>query len=113
MPQPQVPAVVGELTAAPEASRTAPDLTTSPDGSPSARDGVGSPDPPATAHDLTAALEALIRGATVGEDALFGVIPILGEPSGQRELDGWVDTAVDLLRAVAEAAQELDARAHR
>ena len=44
------------------------------------------------------------------EDDLFSVIPILGEPVGQRLLDDWVDQAVDLLRAIGESASELDQR---
>jgi hypothetical protein len=57
-----------------------------------------------------AALGALAEAAVTGEDDLFGVIPVLAEPTGQRVLDGWVDAAVDLLRAVVESSDEIRGR---
>lgn len=62
------------------------------------------------ARAALAALGALAEAAVTGEDDLFGVIPVLAEPTGQRVLDGWVDAAVDLLRAVVESSDEIRGR---
>lgn len=53
------------------------------------------------------ALAGLSRAALSAEDALFATVPVLGEPLGQRSLDAWVDQCVDVLRAIADLAEEI------
>ena len=36
------------------------------------------------------------------EDALFSLLPVLGDPDLQRAVDQWIDQAVDTTRALAE-----------
>ena len=62
-----------------------------------------------TGSDVTA-VRALAAAARQGADDLYSVIPILGQPAGQRVLDEWVDAGVDLLQAIEAAADELAAR---
>lgn len=52
-------------------------------------------------------LGGLTAACTRAEESLFATIPILGEPTSQKVLDDWVDHGVDLVRALADHAQEL------
>ena len=66
------------------------------------------PSPPESAFvaGLDAALRALGGIARDTEDALFSLLPVLGDPDLQRAVDQWIDQAVDTTRALAAAATE-------
>lgn len=60
-------------------------------------------------HALTeasAALGGVGQALAAAEDDLLSCLVVMGEPDPQRELDGWVDQVVDLLRAVDEVATQ-------
>lgn len=111
MPQPESvperprPGVAG--SAGPEAALLPGPRTGGDAGSGAAASGAAAS---GAAWAALAALGALAEAAVTGEDDLFGVIPVLAEPTGQRVLDGWVDAAVDLLRAVVESSDEIRGR---
>jgi hypothetical protein len=48
------------------------------------------------------------RHALASADELFAVDPLLGDPTVQREVDSFVEQAVDALRAVAMMAAPAD-----
>ncbi|HQH07280.1 MAG TPA: hypothetical protein PK428_05685 [Phycicoccus sp.] len=52
-------------------------------------------------------IDRLIAACQEAEDALFGTVPILGEPLAQATIDHWVDQGVDATRRLAGHAREL------
>lgn len=65
---------------------------------------------PALVAGLDAALRGLTGIAEDAEDALFSLLPVLGDPDLQRAVDQWIDQAVDTTRALAAAAAEESTR---
>ncbi len=65
---------------------------------------------PALVAGLDATLRALRGIAQDTEDALFSLLPVLGDPDLQRAVDQWIDQAVDTTRALAATATEESGR---